>query len=369
MHHSGNSSIRGRFIDKAPVLGSNPNGSEDSESPGIRNKTLWKPDIYADAFVTDALKGINQSPASVIDTPAINGIDFASYISTFAGSLFLSTLEPYPFPRASEETVSPTIETLHPLNYGLHFKNALALDLEARIPELRSYDLFGVPFEFTDLLPEFISLKVPGLKDGTPFVSFGDTVMIRQLIIDPVCDRPRSMDAWLAPGGGMGRGEQAPGFTGYQMNAIVTGIDKHSEKLFVRAYGMIWADQLFCNVSFAVQHRQMQATQRAAVDVAQELYRGLPDKKVLRASEVEPGAVSETMIQPHSRSYADSIGAGRSVNERADSNWLQRVLFPEEAYGIQRTTLPSTTFPQSWFDVSLNYEQKVHSPLEQCGWR
>ena len=332
-----------------------------SEGSSTHSATSWKPDIYADTFVPDALIEVNRSPASVINTPAINGIDFPSYISAFAGSHFLSTLEPLPYPKTSEGAVLSTLEDLSPLNYGQHFEDAFARDLEARIPELRSYNLFGVPFEFTGPLPEFISLNVPGLRDGTPFVSFGDTVMIRQLIIDPASCRPRGMDAWLAPGGGMRRGEQAPGFTGCQMNAVVTGIDKIREKLFVRAYGMIWADQLLCNVSFTVQNRLIQSLQRAIAGVAQELYHGLPDQQNVHASGVELEAGSKTSSQQHFGNGATLTRPGRLASQKADSIWLQRVLFPEEVYGIQQTTLPSAIFPQSWFDVSLNYQQKVRS--------
>ncbi len=351
-----------------------------NESPG---RLQWRPDIYVHAFVPQAFVAINRSYASVINTPAIEGVDFKGYISTFAGSHFLSELEPLPFQTTSHGLSLNSLDHLRPSNYGQYFSDALALDMKARVPEIRSYDLFGVTLELTDQLQQVYSLRVPGLREGTPLVSVGDFVMLRQLVLDPVTGLPRAMNAWLAPGGGSERGEVAPGFTGYQMNAVVCGINKAKETLLTRVDGMVWFEKFVCNVSFVVQDRLIQGLQRAVADISQEIdpednsHAPLPEESKGRIShdlpfvptDLEPGALYSRMQQrasPKGRAMAPVEASLKGLDlsgAMGASIWLQRVLFPEEANGIQQTALPSVLFPQTWFDTSLNYEQKVCSTL------
>ena len=332
----------------------------------------WRPDVYVHAFVPESLTAINRSLCSVIDTPTIEGINFGKYISTFAGSQFLSTLSPLPFPEPQRETVVDSLALLKTANYKQYFEQCLALDLEARIPEIRSYDLFGATLQPRDRSQHLFSLQVPGIKEGTPLISFGDLVMLRQLVIDPVTGLPRGMHAWLALGGGRDRGEQAPGFTGYQLNAIVVGVDKANETLIIRAHGMIWAESIVCNVSFVVQARLVQSLQRAVANVAQEMpanVHALERTKI--AEQSGKGPVHQPSVRTlqdgdhgdiHSTTVSRQQPRGRDdVDSMPQSPWLERVLFPKEEHGVRQSTLPSVTFSQDWADKNLNYEQKVRS--------
>ena len=325
------------------------------DSAGKRaTKPQWQPDLYVHAFVPKSLTAINQSPAAVVYTPPIEGVDFGEYVSTFAGSQFLSAPAPLPFPKSGNWPLVDSLEYLKPQTYGQFFEENLALDIEARIPEIRSYDLFRTILEPRDLQQQLYTLTVPGIRENTPFVSFGDSIMLRQLILDPATKLPMGMDSWLAPGGGFERGEQAPGFTGYQLNAVIVGIDKSSELLFIRAHGIIWVEPVVCNVSFVVQARLIESLQRAAADIAKEL-------------EPKKSSGERTKIATRSTSRFDTnLTENRTIEdvqlgEPSESSWLRRILFPEEANGIQQTTLPSFIFSQSWFDEGLNYEQKVRN--------
>lgn len=291
----------------------------------------WRPDIFVHAFVPKSLTAINDSPAFLDKTTAGNGIDFEAYSSTFAAPQFLPALvEPSSW-QSSPIPLVDRLDRLSPVNYGQYFRDCLLLDLEAQVPELRSYDLFKVPLETLHVSRRY-RLKVPGLREGTPSVDLGDFILLRQLILDPVTLLPQGMDAWLAPGGGCSRGEAAPGFTKIQIRALVTAVDKINESLIIDVNGRIIPGVTVCNVSFIAQPSLVESLHRAVEDV----FRELPTQ------------------------FATALEtSGNLSSEHIQNNWLRSMLFPLEANGIQQTTLPSVTFPQTWFDTGLNYEQKV----------
>ena len=323
-------------------LGAEISSSRAKDAPQIdrvdqelSSKQLWRPDIFVHAFVPRSLTAINESPAYLDKTTAGKGVDFEAYISTFAAARFLpASVEPSSW-QSSQTPLVDRLDHLSSVNYGRYFRDCLLLDLEAQVPELRSYDLFKVPLE-TLLMGQRYRLKVSGLREGTPSVNLGDFILLRQLILNPVTQLPQGMDAWLAPGGGCSRGEPAPGFTKVQIRALVTAVDKTSESLIIDVHGRISPGMPMCNVSFIVQPSLVESLHRAVKDVSQEL------SKQFAMATVTPLQFSRN---PSSK--------------RTHNNWLGYMLFPLEANGLQQTTLPSATFSQTWFDGTLNYEQKV----------
>ena len=345
-----------------------PKEAEKSLTSGVSTLTLsgrggqkWRPDVFAHSFVPEALLAINQSSATLITTPPIDGINFGQYVATFAGNQMLPALHTPPYPRLSGKPTPTSLGHLDSESYGQHFSDCLILDLEAQVPEIRSYDQFRVPLEVVDLVQQLYNLKVPGLRDGTPIVELGDTVMLRQLVIDPATRLPRGMDVWLASGGRYRNGEVAPGFTGYQVSAIVWGIDRNNETLILRAYGLEngpWFS--FFNVTFVVQARTIQSLQRAVADVAQELrckiklddikvgangdMGGAIEKRDLRASDASLSIEFNTpeksaqrfptlgTADDHSSRTPTQNSAGESFSSARVGNrsWLDRMLFPVE---------------------------------------
>lgn len=296
-------------------------------------KQQWRPDIFVHAFVPKSLTAINDSPAFLDKTTTSKGIDFEAYSSTFAAPRFLpASVEPSSW-QSSPIPLVDRLDYLSSVNYGQYFRDLLLLDLEAQVPELRSYDLFKVPLETLHVGHRY-RLKVPGLREGTPSANLGDFILLRQLIIDPVSQLPQGMDAWLAPGGGCSRGEAAPGFTKIQIRALVTAVDYINELLIIDVNGRIIPGVPVCNVSFIAQSSLVESLHRAVEDVSKEL----PTQSTT-ATPLEPSA--------------------NISSERIQNNWLRSMLFPLEANGLQQTTLPSATFSQTWFDKGLNYEQKV----------
>ena len=298
-------------------------------------KQQWRPDIFVHAFVPKSLTAINESPAYLDNTISGKGIDFEAYTSTFAATRFLpAPVKPSPW-QSSPSPIVDRLDHLSSVNYGRYFRECLILDLEAQIPELRSYDLFKVLLETLHVGQRY-RLKVPGLKEGTPSVNLGDFILLRQLILDPVTQLPQGMDAWLAPGGGCSKGEPAPGFTKVQIRAFVAAVDKTNESLIIDVNGRIIPGIPVCNVSFIAQPSLVESLHRAIEDVSQGL-----------SNEFATATVTSLEISKNLSS------------ERIHNNWLRYMLFPQEANALQQTTLPSATFAQTWFDGALNYEQKV----------
>ena len=353
------------------------------------NSQQWRPDVYVQAFVPQSLKAINDAPASLVTTRPIDGIDFGKYVSTFAGTHFLPTLDKPPYPSVDGNLPVDSLDRLLPENYEQYFTDCLVLDLEAQIPEYRSYDLFGVLLELLDHAQQIYLLKVPGVREGTPSVDFGDSVMLRQLILNPVTKSPRGMDLWLTPGVGRDRGTPCPGFTGIQIQATVVGIDRANEALRLKINGLMLLGTPVCNVSFVVQASLVQSMQRAVADVQQELGRGTGSAKSPKTSKdtaiehitdyrlVNKDKMTEARnstdcrpsgFQPQSslsvtvdRSPSTETSRENSASSECPTtgSWLRAMLFPSKSNGIQQKALPSARFTQTWFDTSLNYEQKV----------
>ncbi|KAL8895798.1 MAG: hypothetical protein Q9207_008005 [Kuettlingeria erythrocarpa] len=216
----------------------------------------WKPDIYAHAYVPDAFLAVNKSPAILLSSTPVMGVDFARYTSSFASPLFLPPLPSPPAPSFDGALPVDSIDSLCIDNYGQHLSDCIVLDLEAQVPEIRTYDMFGVQLGVVDRVQEMYSLHVPGVRENTPRVAFGDNVMVRQLVMDPTTKLPLA-----AP---------ASGSTGYQISAVVVGLDRPNEILHLRINGCT-PHLLICNASFMVQTRWIKSLQRAVGSVSAEL--------------------------------------------------------------------------------------------------
>ncbi|KAL8966614.1 MAG: hypothetical protein Q9197_005884 [Variospora fuerteventurae] len=396
-----------------------PNQAADGNKTSISQESLWKPDVYAHAYVPDAFLAVNQSPAILISSTPVQAIDYARYTSTFATPLFLPPLPPPQAPALDGTLPVHAINNLSINNYHQHLSDCLVLDLEAQVPEIRTYDMFGVQLSVIDRAQEVYTLQVPGIRENTPRVAFGDNVMVRQLIMDPATRLPLA-----AP---------ATGSTGYQISAVIVGVDRPEETLNLRINGCT-PHLLICNVSFIVQTRWINSLQRAVSTIAEELKISKDHASIDLSADTSPDAIvtsheydfgpigtpikspplksrhdyfgsATTPLKSPTISRNDYFGAiGTPVrspqHERQDylgsmaspspagfdqvrqqrtneSNlrsrrapranapikytnqvWLHRMLFPEESDGVPQRSLPQGVFMRSWFDRHLNHEQK-----------
>lgn len=380
--------------------------SKFSKAPGNLQDldSRWKPDIYAHTYVPEAFLAVNASPAILLTSNPVPAIDFAAYTATFAGSLLLPPLPSLQTPEYDGASPVDSIANLQANNYAQHQSDCLVLDLEAQVPEIRTYDMFGVQLDVVDRAQETYSLHVPGLLENAPRVAFGDNILVRQLVMDPSTKLPLA-----AP---------ASGSTGFQISAVVVAIHRSKEILHLRINGFT-PHLLKCNVSFIVQTRWIKSLQRAvgnlaaALNVSQDYSNildsvtqtpessaslaehdfgpiGTPIKSPpIRTKQDYCGAVKSPMKSP-SISRQDYFGAiGTPVRSPmveeprlqlhrppkvpldspvrySNRSWLRRMLFPIESDGVMQKSLPQGVFRRSWFDRCLNHEQKVmnySSPL------
>ena len=308
----------------------------------VEPSSKWRPDVFVKAFVPQSFLAVNDAPAKIIVSKGVEGINYSRYVSTFASPVFL----PPRFLLAETPTLSGrsriAISDLAYENYKQHFTDCVLLDLEAQTPAVRSYDLFGVRLEAIHHDQQIFSLQVPGLREESPIVSYGDIVLLRQLITDPATNLPRGMVEWKTSGA-CDKGIPAPGFTGCEITATAVAIDKRSEYIHLKAEGVKMFLPLVFNVSFVVQGPRVFCLQNAIADIANDL-----TSNSIHASPQSASSDSSTIFDMN-----------LTASHSAARPWLHRMLFPRVTDGVPLGGLPSARFTQPWYDQSLNYEQMV----------
>lgn len=281
----------------------------------------WKPDVYVKSFIPRAFTAINSSPAVQINSMGVDTIKFKEYTKKFAGDYLLPEIAAplYP-PMYNGKELLASVQSFNTDSYCDHLLDCLLLDLETQSAQIRLYDLYGVSLEVSDASQDIYKLHVPGIREGAPILAYGDQVGLRQLRLDPETSLPLGMEAFFYSGGESDGRTPAPGFTGYQINAVVVAVAKSVEDVFLRVNGVL-PERLVFNVCFDVQARHFQSVQRAIESV-----RGL---------------------------------AVENPTQDKPSHWLRCMLFPGEADGILQENPPSGKFRQTWVDQTLNYEQKA----------
>ncbi|KAL8921067.1 MAG: hypothetical protein Q9172_004221 [Xanthocarpia lactea] len=258
-----------------------PSAPFSQDDPKASNKSTdmqdvdsrWKPDIYAHAYVPEAFLAVNKSPAILLTSTPVPAIDFVAYTATFAGSLLLPPLPSLQIPMFDGASPVDSLTNLRSDNYGQHQSDCLVLDLEAQVPEIRTYDMFGVQLDVVDRAQETYSLHVPGILENAPRVAFGDNIMVRQLVMDPLTKLPLP-----AP---------ASGSTGFQISAVVVAVERPKETIHLRINGFT-PHLLKCNISFIVQTRWIKSLQRAVGDMA----------AALKASRTQPSILVSAIQTP-----------------------------------------------------------------------
>ena len=306
-----------------------PSSNTSSKRSHKTIESSWKPDVHVRPFIPRAFTAINSSPAILINSKGVEIVRFKEYTQKFAGEYLLPEIATPPHSSTySGQELLMSVNNLNTQNYGDHLLDSLLLDLEKQSAEIHMYDLYGVSLKVSDASQDIYKLHVPGIREGFPTVAYGDHVMLRQLRLDPHTSLPLGMETFFARGGESDGRTPAPGFSGYQINAVVVAVAKSVEDVFLRVNGIL-PERLVFNVCFAVQIRNFQGMRRAIGSIRDELIRG-------------------------------------PLAQGIPSSWLQSMLFPSQADGIWQTKPPSGKFRQTWFDSTLNYEQKVSGSILSC---
>ncbi|KAK5710142.1 hypothetical protein LTR17_019145 [Elasticomyces elasticus] len=264
-------------------------------------------DVYAPPYIPQAFKIINTLPVRFLYSAGVRWNDYASYVRTFAGSSFLAA-DPnlHPLPPSSD---SPQPQILDARDYHHFWRRVLALELQALHRECEEQALYNAPLfpAQRDGRLNMFWLGVPGLREMSLHIELGDTVYLRQMHFGPageVLHAPLSTYhvGWMEP------------YLNPQYNAMVWGIDRRTEQLYLRVDGLEPGSMRF-NASFTVQAERVSALHKAVIDMDQALHTGQ---------------------QPR---------------------WTQSMLFPEAIDGKMQTTLNKGTINWSPIDTKLNYEQ------------
>ena len=284
----------------------------------------WKADVYSKDFIPQAFTAVNDSPATPIPPPSCMEVDFGAYVAAFAGYAFL---KPLPKPMRPHYDTSKPITDLLELSaansYQSFWANCLALEIDAYAMELDDYALFGIRLlPVSDSMPLY-SVAFPALSDSHPTMLLGQSIFIRQLVMDPQTNLPWGMDKWLSSGYGQGHGTIAPGFTGYEIEATVYSINKPQEMLIVQAHGVMPVANIVCNIQIGVHGTTFTGMQRAINTIG-------------------------TLVTTDSDAWPAS--------------WMRRMLFPAIEDGILWDRVFSQTIGNDWRDGTLNREQRVRDP-------
>lgn len=277
-------------------------------------------DVYALSYIPQWLVAANESVAVPRFCSPLERINYADYVSSFAGRQILQPLECANLPKIQDGEVvvahQASPDTLSPDRYGPYFWQALQHEVTAEAAELSNCSLFLVTLTCQDRLGHHFGLKVPGLRENSPRVEVGDVILVRPLFPHPPATEIVSL--WYAPGGGRQLGHCAPGFSGLELNAIVCGLDRSKEEIVLRMDGVT---HLTCNLIFRVQQHRVVPISRAIISTADSLQASLPGPK--------------------------------------SSGWLRRMLFPVLSDGVVQSKLPEGRFRGiNWLDTELNYEQQ-----------
>lgn len=275
-------------------------------------------DVYAINYVPQFLRAINECPAQIRCSTGLRSINYAQYIGSFAGFSLLQPLVPFVCPSIGRGPLAElvTVPDLDQQNYGGYLCSRMIHELRAQTTELREYGLYSIPFDIADPVQGLYSFIIPGIRENSPRIDLGDTVLIRPWSCLPHEGLANLARVWYATNGPHG-GRLAPGFSGWEYRAVVWGLQRSKERVVLRLDGFAPDTIRICNITFIVQDHKYSPLYSAIAKVARVLLQDL--------------------LPPQ---------------------WLRSILFPIEDHGVLQSTLSKGSFDLPWYDKHLNFEQQ-----------
>lgn len=267
-------------------------------------------DIHADNYIPVWQRAINESPATPRPCCPLSTIDYATYISSFAGSRILSKVPPISSPiHPAPYRIYSRPEDLLPQQYGEYFSDALQNEIAAQSEELKTFSMYNVTFDVADPRQQLYGFTIPGLREHSPRVDLGDLVKVRPLTTVP------QRQHFFSP---VRSQDLTPEFSGFEFNAIVWGMHRPGERIVLRMDGFMPNLYLACNIIFVVQE-----------------HRYTPLWRSIR------------LIESSLKSIKDPF-----------SPWIRQMLFPDQKDAKSQSSLSRGDFDLAWFDSQMNFEQK-----------
>ena len=288
--------------------------------PSASQPSLSQLDIHAKNYVPLWLRAVNDSVASVRFCSPLPSISYASYIGDFAGTKFLSPIEPKALPPISKVPFikSAFSSQLTRDDYFDYFYECLQNEIAKQADDLSKMTLFNSSYVYDPAIEKCYRIKIPGLREHAPRIELGDIVFFRHLLQTP--NSHQLAQYWYTPGGGKDRGLLASGFTGKEYHAVVYGLSRAQEEVILRIDELDHYAMGNCILNFIVQEHRVNLLWRSVTSIATEL-RAWPRQEV-------------------------------------KTDWIGPMLFPDQNDSILQTTLSKGVFDLVWYDDVLNYEQK-----------
>lgn len=111
-------------------------------------------------------------------------------------------------------------------------------------------------FDIADLSQNLYRFIIPGIRENSPRVDLGDTVLVRPWI----CINPEGLveaaKSWYAAGGAK-CGTFAPAFSGVEYRAVVWGLQRSKEEVVLRLDGFLPSSNRNCNLIFIMQDHKV----------------------------------------------------------------------------------------------------------------
>ncbi|KAK0622560.1 P-loop containing nucleoside triphosphate hydrolase protein [Immersiella caudata] len=336
-----NAAVNRRKTEKPAIIfqGSPPSTSQD----GGEAKFERGFDIYATPFVPEKIKNINSLPGQEFTTPLAKSIDLHAYGLENLGSRLLPPIA-LASASYSYEACLKDPPTLSPLNYESFFRFHLDSEIQQQQRENASYALYvhQVTVEFKRDGNAKITVRVPGLRENSPYVEEDDTVQLRQLRFDHLgrlMERTAPLSSY--PMNVYYQQYFSGPWTEIIYNARVKAVVRSLEQLVLNVAGLTPESSEYDNLKFNIQFPlplNRYSTMQSALSQVQA--------SLLRARQItnEAGIMGKASTNPASLS---------------NPFWVQSMLFPTEADCKVQANVQSGTYKHELYDRVLNLEQRI----------
>lgn len=322
--------------------------------------------VYAKSFVTDQLRNINKEPGNIYTTPSRHHTKTSLYVSSFAANSFLPRRACWSIPKRDRAIVS---NGPHANNYLEYFATIWQTEIAAQEAQNEEFTLYEVapqrivwPRNKNRTNHILFAISVPGLREESPHVGLGDTLELRQLIVDHSKNLLHQNNGLFTQS-----------WTGVVYHASVYGIRRAEEIVYLKVDGLHELSlpyllppsppPIVVNVVFPLQPRRINACRDALVFIDDGLDKAVEkERRFLK----QTGGFDQQQ-QQRAREVTDLVvDGGNSANGNKQINedtvvpeyndWIRRMLFPVESDGKVLSEL--RTIPQRpLFDPQVNYEQ------------
>ncbi|RVX74590.1 hypothetical protein B0A52_01716 [Exophiala mesophila] len=274
-----------------------------------RGHPATKLNIYAPIHVPDWLLAINESVAAYVPCTPLGHFDAGKYAAAFGADVHVHPRNTWPLPLGLP---TPDRQTpVKPQHYQDRFIALLREELAALDQRLLYYSLYNHPIVMRDPHQLLFEVHVPGLGENSPRLDLGDIVLVRPILLNDHLVVFSQNKMWREHM--QEKGQCHPAFDGREYRAVVWGINRAKEAVFLRIENGGKFPQT-ANLKFILQ-----------------VPKTIPLLSAVQTVHAALGSSDDT---------------------------LRSMLFPQSWDACMQTKLSAASFDMEWRDASLNFEQQ-----------